>query len=148
MSWFLSVTQPCCCGPCESRITTGARIVFLTNISFLSLLLLAFYVLGKPDLDAAIVITGLPRVSGLDNSLKMLPVSVLISIFLIVNLGGVAGLRKNGSFLPVPDTWRQSLKLRDKWQWCLLVPWIILYGLVTGLWSLASVPACAALASM
>ena len=63
MLWFLSVTQPCCCGPCESRITTGARIVFLTNIGFLSLLLLAFYVLGKPDLDAAIVITGLPRVS-------------------------------------------------------------------------------------
>ena len=83
---------------------------------------------------------------------------------------GVAGLRKNGSFLPVPDTWRQSLKLRDKYQvmvmmmmmmmmvmimmitilyqWCLLVPWIILYGLLTGLWCLASIPACAALASV
>ena len=145
MLWFLSVTQPCCCGPCESRITTGARIVFLTNISLLSLLLLALYVLGQPDLDVAVFFTGSKRVLGLNIQLL---VSVLISIFLIVNLCGVAGLRKNGSFLPVPDTWRQSLKLRDKYQWCLLVPWIIFYGLVTGLWSLASVPACAALASM
>ena len=145
MLWFLSVTQPCCCGPCESRITTGAKIVFLINISVLSLLLLALYLLGQPDLDVAVVFTGLERVSSLN---KLSPVLVLISIFLIVNLGGVAGLRKNGSFLPVPDTWRQSLKLRDKYQWCLLVPWIILYSLLTGLWSLASVPACAALASM
>ena len=143
---MLSVTQPCCCGPLEARITTGAKIVFLTNITVLSLLLLALYVLGQPDLDVAVVFTGLERVSRFNN-LQVLFL-VLISIFLIVNLGGVAGLRKNGSFLPVPDTWRQSLKLRDKYQWCLLVPWIILYGLLTGLWSLASVPACAALASM
>ena len=57
MLWFLSVTQPCCCGPCETRITTGARIVFLTNLSLLSLLLLAFYVLVQPDPGAAIFYT-------------------------------------------------------------------------------------------
>ena len=38
-----------------------------------------------------------------------------------LNLGGLAGLRKNGGFLPVPDSWRQRMKLRDKYQYCLLV---------------------------
>ena len=30
--WCLVLTGPCCCGPCQARISTGARIVFLINI--------------------------------------------------------------------------------------------------------------------
>ena len=38
-----------------------------------------------------------------------------------INYGGLAGLRKNGAFLPVPDILRRQMKLRDKYQYCLLV---------------------------
>ena len=47
--------------------------------------------------------------------------SVLVGMMVGLNLGGLAGLRKNGGFLPVPDSWRQRMKLRDKYQYCLLV---------------------------
>ena len=43
---------------------------------------------------------------------------------------GVAGLRKNGSFLPVPDTWRQSLKLRDKYQVMVMIMMIIMMVMI------------------
>ena len=50
--WCLSLTSPCCCGPCETRITTGAKVtplsrplcplqvVFLTNMAVWILLLI------------------------------------------------------------------------------------------------------------
>ena len=38
-----------------------------------------------------------------------------------INYGGIAGLRKNSDFLPVPDILRRRMKLRDKYQYCLLV---------------------------
>ena len=59
----------------------------------------------------------------------------------ILNICGLAGLRKNRSFLPVPDTWRQKIRLRDKHQYCLLVPWVVIYGLLTLLWCMLFVPA-------
>mgnify|MGYP007048906977 CR=1 FL=1 len=73
-----------------------------------------------------------------------------------INYGGIAGLRKNGSFLPVPDILRRRMKLRDKYQYCLLVshlniiiiltiimskvPWIITYTLITICWLIAFLP--------
>merc|ERR1712098_479591 len=71
--------------------------------------------------------------------------SVLFSLLAAVNIAGIAGLRKNGSFLPVPDTWRQRMKLRDKYQYCFLIPWIIVYGFITICWSLIIIPALVAL---
>ena len=65
-----------------------------------------------------------------------------------VNVAGLAGLRKNGSFLPVPDTWRQKMKLRDKYQFCFLIPWIIVYGLITVIWSVVFLPATVIIGSM
>ena len=38
-----------------------------------------------------------------------------------INSGGLAGLRKNGGFLPVPGILRRRMRLRDKYQYCLLV---------------------------
>ena len=37
--WCLVLTSPCCCGPCETRITTGAKVVFkfLSELLFLVL---------------------------------------------------------------------------------------------------------------
>ena len=123
--WWCVVSQPCCCGPCEMRITTGAKIVFCINLTSLVLLNIAIFFLFN-DLAPLIFFT------------------VMFCILALVNVGGLAGLRKNGSFLPVPDTWRQRMKLRDKYQYCLLMPWIIVYGLITVCWSLVIIPALAA----
>jgi hypothetical protein len=30
--WCLLLTGTCCCGPCEARITTGAKVVFSINL--------------------------------------------------------------------------------------------------------------------
>jgi hypothetical protein len=29
--WCLLLTGTCCCGPCEARVTTGAKVVFAFN---------------------------------------------------------------------------------------------------------------------
>ena len=42
-------------------------------------------------------------------------------------------LRKNSSYLP--------LRLRDRHQWCLMVPWLLSYGLITALWAFLFLPA-------
>ena len=75
-----------------------------------------------------------------------------------INYGGIAGLRKNSDFLPVPDILRRRMKLRDKYQYCLLVshlniimtiilaiimsqvPWIITYTLITTCWFIVFLP--------
>ena len=59
----------------------------------------------------------------------------------LLNMLGLAGLKKNSSFLPLPSTWRQNLKLRDKHQYCLLLPWLLSYGLITFLWTFLALPA-------
>ena len=47
--------------------------------------------------------------------------AALVGMMVGINYGGLAGLRKNGAFLPVPDILRRQMKLRDKYQYCLLV---------------------------
>ena len=65
-----------------------------------------------------------------------------VFVFLgLLNTLGLTGLRKNSSFLPLPSTWRQKLRLRDKHQYCLLVPWLLSYGLMTLLWTFLALPA-------
>ena len=65
-----------------------------------------------------------------------------VFVFLgLLNTLGLTGLRKNSSFLPLPSTWRQKLRLRDKHQYCLLVPWLLSYGLITALWTFLALPA-------
>ena len=65
-----------------------------------------------------------------------------VFVFLgLLNTLGLTGLRKNSSFLPLPSTWRQKLRLRDKHQYCLLVPWLLSYGLITLLWTFLALPA-------
>ena len=66
--------------------------------------------------------------------------TVLFCVIISVNIAGFAGLRKNGSFLPVPDTWRQKMRLRDKYQYCLLLPWLLVYGLITIVWAILFIP--------
>ena len=73
---------------------------------------------------------------------------VFFCVMIAVNIAGFAGLRKNGSFLPVPDTWRQRMRLRDKYQYCLLVPWLLVYGLITIIWAIVLLPAAVILGTL
>ena len=59
---------------------------------------------------------------------------------IILNICSLAGLRKNHSFLPVPAYLRQKIRLRDAHQYCLILPWVVIYGLLTMLWSMLAVP--------
>jgi len=115
--WCLVLTSPCCCGPCETRITTGAKIVFVSNIVLWSCLL---------------VFSILPLMS--------VHVAVFCGFMACTNLCALTGLRKQSGFLPVPDTWRSRIRLRDRHQYCLLLPWIGVHGLLTLIWSLLLVP--------
>lgn len=115
--WCLSLTSPCCCGPCETRITTGAKVVFLTNMAVWILLL---------------ILSIIPLMS--------VHVALLCSFMAVLNLSGLFGLRKQTDFLPVPDTWRSKLRLRDRHQFCLLVPWILVHSFAAILWALFFVP--------
>ena len=47
--WCLALTGPCCCGPCQALITTGAKIVFYTNIIFMILVFLLSSVMLGPN---------------------------------------------------------------------------------------------------
>ena len=38
--WCFALTGPCCCGPCQIKITTGAKIVFFANILLMFLLII------------------------------------------------------------------------------------------------------------
>ena len=115
--WCLVLTSPCCCGPCETRITTGAKIIFVSNIVVWSCLL---------------VFSILPLMS--------VHVAIFCGFMAGTNLCALTGLRKQSDFLPVPDTWRSRIRLRDRHQYCLLLPWIGVHGLLTLVWSLLLVP--------
>jgi len=115
--WCLALTSPCCCGPCQTRITTGAKIVFLLNQCVWALLLL-FSIYPLMSLHTAIV----------------------CGFMSMLNICAISGLRKRSDFLPVPDTWRSRMRLRDKHQFCLLIPWIIIYSFITLCWSIMLVP--------
>ena len=59
---------------------------------------------------------------------------------LILNITALAGLRKNQTFLPVPIAVRKKIRLRDAHQYCLILPWVVIYGLITMLWFVLVVP--------
>ena len=45
MCWksISELSQPCCWGPCQVKITSGARTVFMINIAFWALVYTAFF---------------------------------------------------------------------------------------------------------
>ena len=59
---------------------------------------------------------------------------------IILNICSLVGLRKNHSFLPVPAYLRQKIRLRDAHQYCLILPWVVIYGLLTMIWAMLAVP--------
>ena len=144
--WCCLPLSPCCCGPCQMRITTGAKIVFTVNTISLMLLLIATVFIFD-DVTPQIIFTGGRQQKYFISRYKE-NISVLFCVMISVNVAGLAGLRKNGSFLPVPDTWRHKMKLRDKYQFCFLIPWILVYGLITVIWSVVFLPATVIIGSM
>ena len=68
-------------------------------------------------------------------------VSGLSCLFMaVLNICALAGLRKNHSFFPIPVALRGKVRLRDAHQYCLIVPWVLIYGLLTMIWSLLAIP--------
>jgi hypothetical protein len=68
------------------------------------------------------------------------PSALVCGFMALLNLSALAGLRKQAAFLPVPDTWRLRLRLRDRHQYCLLLPWIAAHTLIVLIWGLLLVP--------
>ncbi|XP_023335007.1 uncharacterized protein LOC111706378 [Eurytemora carolleeae] len=119
MGWC-ALTGPCCCGPCETRVTKGSEIVFLLNTG-ISVIGAVFSLILYHTMNAFLV-------------------GILFTIMLSTNLIGAIGIKKSNSFLPVPATWRANAKFRDRSQHLLLVPWILVYGILTTFIILIFVP--------